>query len=104
MPIDIIELKQSGYNKQVTKFCDALSKIGEQKRMAEARAWMGIGATINYSFYEMEPVYTIEDAKKALRVIGIDYTKCKGRKWYQFWLSDVEEKILNGIKSIKTNQ
>lgn len=100
MPIDILTLKQSGYNKQVTKFNDALHQIGQNKRIQEARAWIGIGATVNDCFYEMKYVYTINDAICALAKLGIDYTKCKGRKWFQFWLSDMDVKIENAIKGI----
>ena len=97
------ELIEMGYREAATILAQQLHDNYEKQKMQQAREWMSIGATVNYSFYEMEKTfYDSTDVIKAFKDLGIDYKNIKGRKWYQFWLKDDSVRFMKAIIILQT--
>lgn len=82
-----------------------LQKLKDNLRkdqLEQARKWAELGAKVNYSFFEItdKSTFTKKEVCDALMDLGIDYKKCDGRKWYQFWINDDELRIENAVKKI----
>lgn len=102
MSISLFEIAKQGFQNQVSILSAQLKKNLYLSQLKQASEWEAIGCRVNYSFYEVtdRTEYRQSEVIKALEDFGVDYTKCQGRKWYQFWLNDDEVRTINAIKQI----
>ena len=92
-----------GYEKQIKRFVEQVYKNHKINQFKLAQQWMSIpGATVNYSFFEnhAEPAFDKEEITKAFKDLGIDYNKIPGKKWWQFWISNDDVKLINAISRL----
>lgn len=57
-----------------------------------------------FSDYECKKdmIFTEIYVEQALSNLGIDFISVKGKKWYEFYKNDWEEKVYNSLKLILT--
>ncbi len=44
--------------------------------------------------------FSHEQVEDAFNSLGVDFKNTKGRKWYQFWKNNFNEKVFNALKVI----
>lgn len=91
-----------GYGRQLKLFYGQLGRNHAKHQLEQARKWQSIGATVNPSFFDAtaKTEFTNQEMIEALLDLGIHIKDVRGRKWYQFWLSDATVRIENAIKQL----
>lgn len=102
MALKLSELIEMGYKEQAIALSKQLKKNHQKLQFEQARSWASIGATVNYSFYEVTDKnnFSKKEIHTALLDLGVNMKFVDGKKWYQFWINDDDVKLLNAIKKI----
>lgn len=110
--VEASKLREMGLGRQLDVFLNKLHDNHKKLVHKQANGFMSMGCNVNYSFYEKqlnkvefgrkEVEAAMNDLSWEYRQRGCDYDirfdKIPGRKWYQFWKNDWEEKIINCLK------